>query len=61
VIRKQGFSEDNLSEKDIIASCKRKIAGYKCPKQVIFIGEKEMPRTGTGKILHRVLRETFSP
>ena len=61
VIRKQGFNEDNLSEKDIIASCKRKIAGYKCPKQVIFIVEKEMPRTGTGKILHRVLRETFSP
>jgi acyl-coenzyme A synthetase/AMP-(fatty) acid ligase len=26
---------------------------------VIFIGENDMPRTGTGKILHRVLREQF--
>jgi acyl-CoA synthetase (AMP-forming)/AMP-acid ligase II len=58
-IRKQGYNDDNLSEKDIIASCKRKIAGYKCPKQVIFIRENEMPRTGTGKILHRILREKF--
>jgi fatty-acyl-CoA synthase len=35
------------------------MAGYKCPKEVIFIGEKDMPRTGTGKILHRKLREQF--
>jgi len=35
------------------------MAGYKCPKQVIFIGENDMPRTGTGKILHRILREQF--
>jgi acyl-CoA synthetase (AMP-forming)/AMP-acid ligase II len=35
------------------------MAGYKCPKQAIFIGEKDMPRTGTGKILHRILREKF--
>jgi acyl-CoA synthetase (AMP-forming)/AMP-acid ligase II len=59
VIRKQGFDDSNLSEKDVIASCKGKIAGYKCPKQVVFIGENEMPRTGTGKILHRMLREKF--
>jgi acyl-CoA synthetase (AMP-forming)/AMP-acid ligase II len=60
VIRKQGFDDNNLSEKDVIASCKGKMAGYKCPKQVVFIGENEMPRTGTGKILHRILREKFS-
>ena len=59
VIRKQGFDDSNLSEKDIIADCKGKMAAYKCPKQVVFIGENEMPRTGTGKILHRMLRETF--
>ena len=59
VIRKQGFDDSNLGEKDVIASCKDKMAAYKCPKQVVFIGENEMPRTGTGKILHRMLRETF--
>lgn len=60
VIRRQGFDDSNLSEKDVIASCKGKMAGYKCPKQVVFISENEMPRTGTGKILHRMLREKFS-
>jgi acyl-CoA synthetase (AMP-forming)/AMP-acid ligase II len=59
VIRKEGFDDNKLSEKDIIEICKRKMAGYKCPKQVVFIGENEMPRTGTGKILHRILREKF--
>jgi acyl-CoA synthetase (AMP-forming)/AMP-acid ligase II len=59
VIRKEDFDDSKLSEKDIIEICKRKMAGYKCPKQVVFIGENEMPRTGTGKILHRILREKF--
>jgi len=59
VIRREEFDESNLTEKDIIAICKGQMASYKCPKQVVFIGEKEMPRTGTGKILHRKLRERF--
>ena len=59
VIRKEDFDDSKLSEKDIIEICKGKMAGYKCPKQVVFIGENEMPRTGTGKILHRILREKF--
>jgi acyl-CoA synthetase (AMP-forming)/AMP-acid ligase II len=59
IIRKPDFDDSNLSEQDVIQSCKSKMAGYKCPKQAIFIGEKDMPRTGTGKILHRILREKF--
>jgi acyl-CoA synthetase (AMP-forming)/AMP-acid ligase II len=59
VIRKQGVDDSNLSEKDVIESCKGKMAGYKRPKQVVFIDENDMPRTGTGKILHRKLREKF--
>ncbi|KPK89540.1 MAG: long-chain fatty acid--CoA ligase [Anaerolineae bacterium SM23_ 63] len=42
--------------KEIISFCKDKIAGYKRPKEVRFISEEEMPRTGSGKILHRALR-----
>ena len=45
------------SEKEILDSCRDKLAGYKRPKSVRFIDAKEMPRTGSGKILHRVLRE----
>ena len=59
VIRKQGYDDSNLNAQDVIQSCKGKMAGYKCPKQVVFIGENDMPRTGTGKILHRILREKF--
>jgi fatty-acyl-CoA synthase len=47
------------TEDEIITHCKGKIAGYKVPKKVVFIKEEEMPRTGNGKILHRVLREKF--
>ena len=59
VIRKKGFDDSNLNEQRIIQSCKGKMAGYKCPKEVVFIDQNEMPRTGTGKILHRKLREKF--
>lgn len=60
VIRSQGFGDSKLNENNVIESCKGKMAGYKCPKQIVFIEENEMPRTGTGKILHRMLREKFS-
>ena len=44
---------------EIGAFCKGKIAGFKIPKNVNFIKEEEMPKTPTGKILHRILRERF--
>ena len=45
----------------IIEYTRGKIAGYKRPKSVEFIEMDEMPRTATGKILHRVLREGYKP
>jgi acyl-CoA synthetase (AMP-forming)/AMP-acid ligase II len=47
------------SETEIIEWCKTRIAGYKRPRSVSFILSDEMPRTATGKILHRVLRSKF--
>jgi fatty-acyl-CoA synthase len=41
---------------EILDWCKDRIAGYKRPRSVSFISEEDMPRTTTGKILHRVLR-----
>ncbi len=49
---------DQLKD-DIKKHCRSKVAGYKVPKQLEFIEEDDMPRTGTGKILHRVLRERY--
>jgi acyl-CoA synthetase (AMP-forming)/AMP-acid ligase II len=55
VIRQPGMTEKDLSAQDIIENCKTKIAGYKRPKEIIFIEQDDMPRTSTGKILHRIL------
>jgi acyl-CoA synthetase (AMP-forming)/AMP-acid ligase II len=37
--------------------CRSRIAGFKRPRVYRFIGESRMPRTATGKIQHRLLRE----
>jgi len=39
--------------------CRPRMAAYKRPKSVEFISQDQMPRTATGKILHRVLRERY--
>ena len=48
------------TEAEVLAWCRDKVAGYKRPRSIAFIEEGEMPRTATGKILHRVLRERFA-
>jgi long-chain acyl-CoA synthetase len=40
---------------ELIAFCRGRLAGYKCPKAVEFLDE--LPKNPTGKILKRVLRE----
>ena len=45
-----------LGEAELLAWCKDQIAGYKRPRACSFMREEEVPRTATGKILHRVLR-----
>jgi len=47
------------SAESLLEHARRSLAGYKCPRRVRLIGDEEMPRTATGKILHRVLRERF--
>jgi fatty-acyl-CoA synthase len=44
---------------EITSHCKGKIAGFKVPKNIIFIKDEEMPRSAANKILHRVLREKY--
>jgi acyl-CoA synthetase (AMP-forming)/AMP-acid ligase II len=45
------------SEAEILDWCRDKMAGYKRPRSVSFMPESEIPRTATGKIQHRLLRE----
>jgi fatty-acyl-CoA synthase len=39
---------------DIIAHCRANLAGYKCPRYVVF---RDLPMTSTGKVQKFVLRE----
>ncbi len=48
---------EQVSEADIVAHCRGKIAGYKIPKKVEF--RDAIPRTATGKIQKFKLREAY--
>jgi fatty-acyl-CoA synthase len=47
----------HASEADLIAWGRDRLAGYKRPRSISFIAETDMPRTATGKIQHRILRD----
>ena len=57
VVRRPG---QELSESDLIAWARQRLAGYKRPRSVVFLGPDDMPRNATGKILHRELRSIVS-
>lgn len=61
VVPSPGVALDEIDADTIQACCREKLAGYKRPKEVIFIDAESMPRTATGKILHRKLRERYVP
>jgi malonyl-CoA/methylmalonyl-CoA synthetase len=44
-----------LSEAGIVAALKEEIAGYKCPKRVLFV--TELPRNAMGKVQKNLLRD----
>jgi acyl-CoA synthetase (AMP-forming)/AMP-acid ligase II len=48
----------SASDKEIIAVCRDRLAGFKTPKQVLFVDE--LPKNVSGKILKRELRERFT-
>ncbi|MFK7972380.1 MAG: AMP-binding protein [Bacteroidia bacterium] len=47
--------DDALTAEDLIAFCRKELAGYKVPKHVEF--REELPKTNVGKILRKDLRE----
>ncbi|OWY63008.1 hypothetical protein B7486_55380 [cyanobacterium TDX16] len=44
-------------EAELIAYVRERIAGYKAPKSIDF--QDQLPRTPTGKLLKRLLREPY--
>ena len=51
----------HASATELLDWCRHRMAGFKRPQTVVFIADSEMPRTATGKILHRVLRDRMAP
>jgi acyl-CoA synthetase (AMP-forming)/AMP-acid ligase II len=55
VVVKEG---EELTEVELIEYCKGKIGKFKMPRSVVFV--EALPRTPTGKILKRVLRDEYN-
>ena len=51
-------ADAELNEDAVLAHCRDKLARYKQPSQVVFTDA--IPRNPSGKILKRVLRDTFA-
>jgi len=46
------------SYRQLLAHCRRSLANYKVPRRVEFF-DTDLPKSSSGKILKRVLRERF--
>src|SRR5258708_18578936 len=46
-----------IFERELIAFCRAQIAHYKCPRTIDFA--RDVPRTETGKMAKRLLREKY--
>ncbi len=54
VVLKQG---KQATAEELIEFCRQQLASFKRPRSVVFVDE--LPRTSTGKVLKRVLREQY--
>ena len=59
ILNKEIVPSDEIT-KELRQYCYGKLARFKIPKDVLYINSDEMPRTGSGKVLHRLLRERFN-
>jgi acyl-CoA synthetase (AMP-forming)/AMP-acid ligase II len=47
-----------LNADDLIAFCRQSLASYKLPRRIEF-SETDLPKSSSGKVLKRTLRESF--
>jgi fatty-acyl-CoA synthase len=50
-------ADRTATQADLETWCRERIAGFKRPRSYAFIADAQMPRTATGKIQHRALRD----
>ena len=49
--------DGDVTEAELIAHTRTRLAGYKCPKRIVF--REELARTATGKLQKFKLREDY--
>lgn len=54
-----GRSADAAFATELLRWCEQRLARYKCPRSIDF--DPELPRTPTGKLLRRVVRDRYLP
>jgi long-chain acyl-CoA synthetase len=52
-----GFVPGDALGDELVAFCRERLAGYKCPRSVEF--RDELPRTETGKLQKRLIRDEY--
>jgi 2-aminobenzoate-CoA ligase len=55
IVLKEGYEPSEELKEEIINSCREHIAVFKLPRALDFVDS--LPRTPTGKLLRRILRE----
>lgn len=59
VVPQDGIIPCKELEQELMEHTKGKITGYKRPRSIDFVKPEEMPRTATGKILRRKIRDWY--
>ena len=57
VVPREGIAGDDDLRATLASYCREQLAGYKCPRSIDFADA--LPRTGTGKVQKRKLREPY--
>ena len=57
VVPAAGIEAGSALERELIEACRAEIAHYKCPRTIDFVDE--LPRTPTGKLVKRTLRDEY--
>lgn len=52
--------DTTVSEADLLALCRRELAGYKCPRQFRFLDFLEFPRSTSGKVQRHELEASLA-
>ncbi|MGH9049498.1 MAG: AMP-binding protein [Acidimicrobiia bacterium] len=53
------YSESDELAAELLAFCRERLAGFKCPRMIEFVAE--LPRQDNGKIYKRLLRDRYRP